>query len=79
MSRENTLGVQKDPTARTSVKGLTLSGNLSDMLPAEAVLPADTLTYADVCSLICRLCYPLRRCSPHVACFSSTQPLTKLN
>ena len=40
VSREKTLGVQKDPTARTSVKGLTLSGSLSDMLPSEAVLPA---------------------------------------
>ena len=40
VAREKTLGVQQDPTARTSVTGLTLSGSLSDMLPAEAVRPA---------------------------------------
>jgi MoxR-like ATPase len=37
---EGALGAQYDPTQRTSVHGITLSGRLSEMLPSEAVLLA---------------------------------------
>ncbi|CAB9501051.1 ATPase RavA [Seminavis robusta] len=36
--QEGALGAQYDPTIRSSIRGITLSGSLSEMLPSEAML-----------------------------------------
>ena len=38
LNQEGGMGAQFDPSTKTSVSGLTLSGSLSEMLPSEAVL-----------------------------------------